>query len=257
VLQSYFDVLESKRTMWSRLLLLLAYPLIVVCGCFVLLMVITWFIMPPFHDMFEDFGVELPALTRITLGVSTFLQDWWWAVLLSAGILLAALVAGLATLGGAARFRQLFNTLPIVGPHLRSIGLARFCKLLAVLVEGEVPLPEAVELAGAGSGDADLEQGTAEVAAELQAGVLLADAASGHHQFPPQLVSVFRWQDRGAAFATTLRDTGDLLLVKAQSQVGPAAALLGPLMILTVAFAVGICLLSLFWPMFRLLNELS
>lgn len=132
--------LEARSAIKSAL----TYPLVVMGMSIVTMVVLVAFVLPRFVVFFEELDSELPLPTRMLLGFSGFLSDWWWAI---AAILLV-LVLGYIVLGrseSGRRFKsRVFLGLPVIGVIVRYAAVERFCRIIAAMMRAGVPLPEAM-----------------------------------------------------------------------------------------------------------------
>ena len=236
---------------------LLIYP-VVVLGAMIagLLLILVW-IVPQFKEIFEDFGVDLPAMTEGLFFVSDLLVEkgLWLA---GGGILVAAAVwAVLALSLDAVSRRQVISTIPLVGPLLRNVSLSQFTYLLAILVENRVPLPQALTLAGDGISDAQIRAACWHMAADVEAGEPLHESAQRLPGLPATLVEALAWQKHPDAFPDALRAVADMFEARVRSQTSFLAVIWEPAMIIGMGIVLGLMLIALFMPLVELLNELS
>ncbi|MDG3004022.1 type II secretion system F family protein [Paludisphaera mucosa] len=216
---------DLKRSFWIGM----AYPLLAISLAGVLFVLVDLLIVGKFEAIFLDFGVPLPTLTRFMLQVSHAVRLLWPAVL--AAVL--AIVAGWAFVGlilPRASRNSLLGRLPIFGPLWRFTSWAEFCHLLAMLLEADLPLPEALRLTGSGveNNDVDLacramarsvEQG-ASLSAAMQGGAVPAPTGPFDHLARPKP----QWDDVSGAPAdkdfgpAEAPPLGDLLEVEAGSR---------------------------------------
>jgi type IV pilus assembly protein PilC len=131
-----------------------AYPLVVLFAISALLAAVGWFFIPSFAKMFEEFGTQLPAMTRFHLALAPVLR---WAPAILAGLTVAFLAAWWILsrgAGGARALGSLVLRIPVVGRLARAVAMTRFTRTLASALRGKVPVPEAISLAGLASGNA-------------------------------------------------------------------------------------------------------
>ena len=119
-----------------------------------------------------------------------------------------------------------------------------------------MPLPEALRLAGSGTGDAYIGRATRRMATDVDGGLSLGHAAAPHRMVP-EVAHVFEWEGRYDAFSDVLRATGDICAAQARVQSGLIRVLVEPLAVFGVAVIVGIVTIALMMPMIQLLNSLA
>ncbi len=128
---------------------------------------------------------------------------------------------------------------------------------MGLLVEHRILLPDALRLAGSGSGDANLRQGSLLLAEDVSHGISLEDASRGRPHFPSSLVNVFRWERRDTAFSDALTSSAEIYAAMAKTQTGMVRVVCEPLLLIGVGVFMFIAIVALFMPLFQLLNELS
>ncbi len=254
-LDRYLDLERERREQRRGVRLSLAYPLLLSVCSAALLIGLIGLVVPMFQSITDDFGMEVPFASQALYNMAWLLRTYWRAglmIVLIVGISLWLVAGWISPKLRAA----ILNELPLVGPWRRNASLARFCRLLALLVEGQTPLPEAVRLAGAGA-DPVLASASEQLAVDLEAGIPPAEAVVHTPGFPRLLAPVFRWHDRGAAFPEGLEEVARLLRGKSELELGFFAALCEPVVILGVGVTFAAVVFSLFFPLVHLMQELS
>jgi type II secretory pathway component PulF len=144
-----------------------------------------------------------------------------------------------------------------VGPILRFIALTEFCRLLAMLIEAETPLPEAFELAGRGVGDADVAEACDRMAVAVSGGMPLSRAVLLWDSIPAGLGQLFRWAQGQRSLPEALRMAADMFEARARSQSAFAANVLNTFLALLILWWVGFALATLYLPLTSMLRVLS
>ena len=256
-LEQYLSRARESADRRRQVVLGLAYPLLLLVAGIAVLTAVSYFLVPNFRAIFEDFGVELPGLTLLVIGISDLLVAG--AVWLFPGLIvaLALIWTGVLVFGGPHAWRRLIYRTPIIGDPWRFAALSEFSHLLAVLVEGAEPLPVALRACGGASHNPDLARHAAMLADDVQRGTELVIGARSLSAFPPELTAFFLWANDRESFVDGLRAAGDIFDTRARAQIGVVTAVLEPVIILGVAGTLAMVLTALFLPLIKLLNELS
>jgi type IV pilus assembly protein PilC len=146
--------------------------------------------------------------------------------------------------------------IPIIGFLCRWAALARFSPVLSSLIEGHVPLDEALILAGDASGDAAIQDDCRKLAARVRSGETL-EVAGQMGQFPQSFLRALSAERHREGFTEILRSMADMYASRARALVALLVALLPGLMVLFVGFTVGLVVVSLYMPLYDLLKKLS
>lgn len=257
LLERYLELaraaVDQRRRVWLGML----YPVaLLVAACGVLSIFLIWAV-PQFRKIFEDFGTEMPSITRAVLDLSDlFVSGWPWMLSgLAVAVFSIPLIATLAG-GGPARRRVLY-AIPLVGGMWSDAALSRFCHLLGLLVGNGVPLPAALRMAGRGTADPLVEQVSRALAARVESGRRLTDTVPVVRPLSPLLAPVLRWETREEAFPDVLHGAGEVFGTRATVRASLVGILLEPLVVIGVAMTVGFIIIALFMPLIKLLNMLS
>ena len=246
-------VSDLRQTLW----LALAYPLILLLLLFPVGLLLLLRIVPQFGSIFEGFEVRLPAMTMALLTISELLVDhggWVLAILIGAILAIAVLIR--LALGKVAT-RRFVCRMPFIGPLLRCSALARFSPVLSVLVDGRVPIDEALILAGDAAGDAAIREDCRKLAASVRSGKTLEEAANESQGFPASFIRTLSWERHRDGFPEVLRSMADMYAGRARALVALLVAVLPVLVVVLVGSVVGLTVIALFMPLIELLNKLS
>jgi type IV pilus assembly protein PilC len=195
----------------------------------------------------------LPPLTTLFLR-ATGPAAWF----LAGG--LALLVAAAFLLGTgrtAAWVARLLYRIPLIGPLWRLGRLVEFSRLMAVLLEQEVPLPEALCLSAAGLSDAYLAHGCLQVAEGVESGRSLAECLALQPQFPPGMIPLVEWGQRAQAMADAFRASAEMFQGRVQTQGILLETILLPVTFLIIALFVGLFIVAMFMPMISSFEQLT
>jgi len=245
---------ELRRQLW----LALAYPFLLlsvaaVIGAFLFLIVV-----PMFGKIFEDFGTELPVITRGVVMLARFGVDYWYMCLLVAVVLAAAVTfCSLFLWQGHWLMAQRWSgSIPLIGPLFRLAALSEFCHLLGVFVSSEMPLATSVLVAGESSEDEWLKQATRQLALDIDRGIT-AEQAALTCGFPASLVQVLRETSSSHNLADALHGLAEVYSARTEVNSRLTSTIIEPFVMVVVVVGLGVVVVSLFMPLIKLLNDLS
>jgi type II secretory pathway component PulF len=241
---------EVRRTILSGLI----YSLVLM-SMGLLVVFFLAFVIPEFESIYNGFDVELPGLTAFILQLSRLVRAYWIGMLIGVALLVGGIV-GISSFTDRRIRDQVITAIPLIGPVRRNLSLSTFCRLLAVLVERQVPLSQALQAAGAGSRDGVIDAASRAMAADVERGESVAIAA-GQRQLPPRLAHLFRWSNQPEAFGKALRGSATMFEELAHARARLVPTVLEPIVIFGVGFFISLCILSLFMPLIELINNLS
>jgi type II secretory pathway component PulF len=253
VLDEFAVLTHRRQELRRRVAVSLAYPALLLAILALVIAGLHTMCVGDFAELFKGFGVKLPDLTRLLLSVPVA-AVWVFSAVVS--LPLAVIVAGYLAPPGA-RLSELVTWVPVVGPLLRWGALAEFCQLMAILLEGQVPLPEALRLAGAGVSSARLAKGCRWAAKEVEGGSPLDGVLTGAGQFPPSMTVLVAWGRQTGAPAEAFRAAAEMFEGRTQSQGSLLEAVLPPVAFLVLISLVGLWITALFLPLISLISNLS
>jgi len=256
VLGNFAEYATIGTDLRNRLLLDLSYPILAWCFALALMGFLWGVIGHSFEQIYKDFGVPLPGLTRAVIGASHFIRNYWWvaANVLALGVAVVLLMR--VFLKPAERF-SLVCQVPLLGRVWRWTSLAEWCHLLALLIESQLPLNEAVTLTGDGVCDADLARASRSMGGDITSGLPLAQTVARAGIFPSGLERMLNWAERNRGLPEALHMAGELFESRARAQSSVISAICSVLTFIFVLFAVVITVFALFVPLITLITKLS
>ena len=247
---------ELRRVFWSTL----AYPvfaLIVVVGLvgFVCSMSIKAF--DALINVSNDFGQQKPGSVEVLEVMARFITDHGLEIVL--GMLSIPVIAWLTLrfAVGPVRRRQILCGIPVLGPILRFASLTEFCHLLAMLVDADLPLPLAFELAGRSVRDAEVADACGRMKRAVEGGEPLSSAVLLWKSIPAGLGQLFYWSEGHRNLPEALHLAGDMFEARARSQSSFAGSLLATFVLLLILWWIGFAIATLYLPLFSLISRLS
>lgn len=244
---------EVKRSVWSTLL----YPLVLVTLFLFLFFLICMFLVRQFESIFLDFGIDFPLITRVLLSISRLVTGAGWSLLITPLVALALGYFAFYYLLDAPSRRRLTYAIPILGPLWKWTSLAEYSHYLAMLLECQIPLTQAVHLAAEGTGDALLQSTSQEVATRLEAGEPLDEAVATVRALPSAFRKLLHWAEGYQSLPETLHMIGDMFEAQARSRANFAGSAIGLFTILFVLWGVAFLVIGLFLPLITLISRLS
>jgi general secretion pathway protein F len=255
VLDRLADFLEEQAAIRSKVSTALAYPLLMmVVGCGVMLFLLA-FVVPKIVMVFEQNRASLPFITVLLLIVSHFMQKWWWALVIAA----CAAALSFDRMRDRPRFREaldrLWLKLPLVGPLIQKLALARLGKVLSLLLSSGVPVIRALEIASEVVSNRTYRGALDKVKIEIIEGGRLSSSLAKSPLFPPLLVHMVAVGEKGGELEQMLNRAGIAFEKEFDTSVTRGMALLEPLLVLAMGLAVGTVVVAVLLPIFQL-NQL-
>jgi general secretion pathway protein F len=252
VLEKLADDLEERQALRSKLIGATLYPAIVMLFSVLIVVVLLTFVVPQVASVFASTKLALPLLTVVMLGISSFLRNWGW-------LLLLLLAGGGAMLAFALRkeaFRERFDAawlqLPLVGRLARGYNAARFAGTLAMLAGAGVPILKALQAAAETLHNRAMRADAMDALVMVREGAPLASALAGKKRFPGLLAMFARLGEQTGQLPQMLARASAQLSAEVQRRAMAAATVLEPLLIVAMGVLVMLIVLAVLMPIIQL-----
>jgi type II secretory pathway component PulF len=248
VLAEWIENRRVARQHWRSVVSALTYPALTVALAILIYIVFATFVVQPLRMIVEDLHLRLPVNLNVLFWISTTGLVFF----LVACLTLAAMLVGLRLIGGRSVWSLMITHLPLIGSTWHWTGVAEMLRSLSLLVEHQIPLPEALRLTGGGIGDAYVGGLCRDLAVRVEGGTPLFLAIIQQRSLPLSIVPLVRWGQQSGAVADGLRSAAEMLEGRLRMQslllvqiVPPLIFLVVGVMILSLVGAIGATLLTL------------
>jgi type IV pilus assembly protein PilC len=257
VLLQIADNFEAEVKLRGKVKAAMTYPVVVFVIAVVAVIGMLLFIVPVFAGLFADLGSELPAPTRLLVVLSG-----WMRYAAPLGLML--IVAFVLTWPKVKLRPQVRNVvdpvklkLPVFGPLVRKIALARFARNLGTMMTSGVPILQSLEIVSSTTGSVVLERAIRDVQSSVRQGEALAQPLTNHAVFPPMVVQMMAVGEDTGALDTMLRKIAEFYDQEVEATTEALTALIEPLMIVVIGAIIGAMIVALYLPIFSLMNTIS
>ncbi|MBX3385777.1 MAG: type II secretion system F family protein [Phycisphaeraceae bacterium] len=230
----------------------MVYPSLLICVSIGVLGAMFGFVLPRFEGLFETLDAPLPPSTKIMMGISAWLKDWWF---LAIGGAIAAAVGTkvyLSTPSGRFMLHRTLVRLPQFGKIVRSLATARIARVLGVLLEGKVPLLEALQLTRDATGNLCYSQVIRDAEDRVVRGDNVSTAFAQSGLIPQAVVEAVKSGEKTGRLAAVLTSVADYLDEDNELIVKSLASIIEPMILLLLGLIVGFVAISMFLPLFDL-----
>ncbi|MFM7142471.1 MAG: type II secretion system F family protein, partial [Alphaproteobacteria bacterium] len=243
---------ESQARIRAKVRGALAYPVLMTAVSLGIVGFLLGFVVPRVTRIFAEQKQTLPLLTRVLLGVSNAVADWWWLVAAALAAGAGALALRLRRPEGRLRFDRLLLTMPLVGPVMTRIAVARFARTLSTLLANGIPLLPALDVAGEVTGNTALTGAVGEARAAIREGQGLAGPLKESGLFPPLLVHMVAVGERSGELESMLDKAAVAYEQEIEGTLSTATAVLEPVLIVVMGGVVLFIVLAILLPIFEI-----
>ncbi len=257
ILQRLATYVEKAVRLRAAVKSALIYPVAVVSMAFLIVGALLKWVVPIFANLFAGLGVNLPLPTRIVMGLSGFVQTFWWVFFVG----LFAIYFGVKQIRKHPRGRYYFDKLllyvPVIGTLLRKIAVGRFTRTLGTLITSGVPILEGLSITAKTSGNAVLEEALMKVRKAIEEGRTIVDPLRECGVFPNMVTQMIGVGEATGAMDSMLQKIADFYEEEVDAATKDMLAMLEPFIIGALGIMIGGIVISLYMPLFAMIAKLA
>jgi type IV pilus assembly protein PilC len=257
ILQRLATYVEKAVKLKAAVKSALIYPVAVVSMAGLIVGALLKWVVPIFANMFVGLGVSLPLPTRIVIGLSAFIGQFWWFFIVGA----VAVFFGFRQIRKDPRGKYWMDyimlKLPIIGLLLRKIAVARFTRTLGTLITSGVPILEGLTITARTSGNAVLEEALMKVRKAIEEGRTIVDPLRECGVFPNMVTQMIGVGEATGAMDSMLQKIADFYEDEVDAATKDMLAMLEPVIIGLLGVSIGGIVISLYMPLFSMISKLS
>ncbi len=247
-----FEHMEFERYMREQVTSALRYPMFVVMAMAAAITVVNLFVIPAFAKVFQGFGAELPLMTRILLGFSNFMINWWPAMLVGLVVAIFAFRSWVATRSGRMQWEAMVLRFPIAGKIVRKAAMARFARSFALGMRSGVPIMQALTNSSHTVDNSYIGAKIEGMRDTVERGesVLRSAIASGF--FSPVVLQMLAVGEESGALDDMMEEVGQMYQREVEYELKTLGQQIEPILIVCLGALVLVLALGIFLPMWDL-----
>lgn len=253
VLKQIADFTEHQQELKGRVFGAMAYPaFLLVTGVGVVWGMLIWFV-PKFAGVFERMAErdELPWATTALMALSKYAGTYWLVTIVAINVAVVLARRHIKTEHGLRQWHRLTISLPALGPVVRSLAVARFCRILGTLLKNGVPILQSLRIAKDATGNRVLTDAIASAADSVSSGKSLAAPLSQSKQFPAEVIEMISVGEEANNLEHVLVNVADTMERRTHRLLELAVRLLEPLMLIAMAAMILFVVIGLLLPVMK------
>ena len=254
ILDFLADYLEKQSILIGKMRNALIYPIFVIGLFIVVVFVMMTMVLPQMMPIFTEAKVKLPLITQIIVSMSTFLQSYWWAMIVVAVITTVLFIDYMQTSEGKAIVDEVSLRLPVFGNLFQYLYLARFAESTKVLIQGGLTIPQAVEISSHTIGNYVYRDILHEAAQNIRKGQLLSQALKNAPYFPPLVGQLIAVGESTGRLETLLSKISDYYGRQVDDKVSNLVELIQPMLLVVIGVMVAGLFAAILLPLYSLTN---
>jgi len=258
VLNRLATQLEKEDSIRRAVKSAMVYPILIGSFAIIVLIGMMLFLIPIFAGMYKELGnAKLPFLTRIMMGVSNAMLAFPWDILILVAIIAA--VYGLIRLKRTDRGTHAWDRMKLhipmgIGEIIRKLAVARFSRTLGTLITSGVPILQAIEITGQAAGNAVIEDAMEDVQQSVKEGQSITAPLERVSVFPAMVTQMISVGEETGSLDAMLNKIADFYEDEVNAAVKSLTSILEPILMLFVGGLVGTVVISMYLPIFNMMN---
>jgi len=257
VLNRLAQYVEQQEDLRQQVKNALFYPLILVIAGIAVVVLIVTFVMPKFVEVFNRAEVPLPIPTQIFYASGLAMTNYWYLFILAIGLAIAGFKMYARTEKGGYRIDRMKLDLPVTGPLVRKLVIARFSRTLATLVDSGVPILHALDIVRDVAGNRIIGDVVTDVRDSVEGGERIAKKLEESGEFPPDMVQMIAVGEETGRLGHMLNKIAGYYDNAVGYTLKKLIALIEPVFIVVLGILVGFIMASMLLPMFDMIKTIS
>jgi type IV pilus assembly protein PilC len=249
--------LEKNDALVRKVKGAMVYPAVIVSVAVIAIAVLLIFVIPTFESMFASVDMELPLPTKVVIGASKVLVQWWWAIIIGIGVLVFGLRSYYMTSDGRKRIDGLALNAPVIGDLLRKSAVSRFTRTLGTLISSGVSILDGLEITAKTAGNRVIHDAVMQSRASIAGGETIAGPLAASAVFPPMVISMIAVGEQTGGLDEMLSKIADFYDSEVDVAVSALLSLMEPIMIVVLGVVVGGMVVAMYLPIFDMVNAVQ
>ena len=244
---------EKTEAIKAKVRKAMFYPAAVITVAIAVMGILLYWVVPQFQALFQGFGADLPAFTRLVIQLSDIIQQWWWLILIAIAV---AVLLYIHARRKNYKFRRFIDSmllkLPIIGNIFYKSVVARFARTLSTMFAAGVPLVEALDSVAGASGNLPFEEGIRQMRVQVATGQQLQLAMANTGLFPNMAQQMVAIGEESGSLDSMCTKVADIYEQEVDNQVDALSSLLEPFIMVIIGVLVGGLVIAMYLPIFQL-----
>jgi type IV pilus assembly protein PilC len=207
--------------------------------------------------MFASVNMALPLPTRIVIGASRVLTQWWWAILGVIGVGIYGVRQYYGTQGGRRQIDWMLLNAPVLGDVLRKSAVSRFTRTLGTLISSGVSILDGLEITAKTAGNRVIHDAVMQSRQSIAGGETIAAPLEASGVFPPMVISMVSVGEQTGGLDEMLAKIADFYDEEVDVAVSALLSLMEPVMIVVLGVVVGGMVVAMYLPIFDMVNAVQ
>lgn len=245
--------MQKNQKLTSKVRGAMIYPAVIIVAMIGIAFFVVLYILPKLLVMFEEMDAELPLITRALINLTNFMQSYWWLIVIILIIIIALFGKAMRNYNFRRAIHRINLSMPIFGPIIKKINLARFTTTLSSLLASTIPIIEAVKISSDVLGNIIYKENLAVAANSLKQGENLSKIlATFPKNFPSMVTEMIMVGEQTGRIEKMLQELSDYYNDEVDDTMNNFTAIIEPVIILMLGIGVAGIVVAVMMPMYSL-----
>ena len=251
-LERLANELERDYEMRSQLTNACIYPAVIFAVGIITVLIIMFFVIPKMSLMYDELGETLPLVTRVLVGMSTFMLRFWWVII--GGLIAGAYGVKRLTVLAVHNYRvgAMLLKIPIWGKLIQRENIVRASKTMGLLLASGVPVLESLAITDTILSNAVYKRSIEEARTNVQQGMPLSETFAASSPFPLVVVNLIAVGEESGGLDTAFEQIAQLFEKELDREIKLVMRLIEPMLIICIGSMVGLIAVAMFLPIFQI-----
>ncbi|MEM7246996.1 MAG: type II secretion system F family protein [Acidobacteriota bacterium] len=255
VLTRFVDFTRKTEALRSRVRAALTYPVLLTGMSLALVALLLFYILPSFSSFYSEFGRELPAITDLVVGISLFLQGNAIWIFGGLAIAIVAFKVYKGTPAGRFTIDRLTLRIPFLGGILRKYNVSQYCRTLATMLQGGIPLVTSLQTTGEALDNQAIAQAVQRATEDVREGMPLWQSLDDTGEIPDLAIEMTKVGESTGDLPAMLSDVSGFYDEQVDEAMTRAVSLFEPLLLIIMGSLIAFLLLAMYLPIFQLAGQ--
>ncbi|MBO0724537.1 MAG: type II secretion system F family protein [Blastocatellia bacterium] len=257
VLRRYVEYTKSVAQLRRKIRGALTYPVMLLCAAFVLISILTTFVIPQFSMLYDNLGGKLPLITRYVVGVSSAVRTNFYWILPSLLIIGAAIYSWRKTENGRRTMDRWVLKIPVLGDLIKQLTTAQFSRSLGTLLRGGLTLVESFQIALQSISNRELLRSTEPALSKIREGKPFTESLAAGGWTPELAIDMMGVGERSGSLREMLDEVAGFYDAETETKLGQLTSLIEPVILLIMAGVVITILLAIYLPLLQMVSNVG
>lgn len=256
VLERLAEQLQKDYDLISKIKAAVTYPIVVMVALVGIVILMLIFVVPQLKSVFADIGAELPLTTRIVLGTSDIIRNYWYVWIIVIVGLYLAIRFWIKTPKGSLSWDRLKLKIPVIGPLIKKIYMARFSRTMGALIASGLPMLEVIETVKSVMPNKVYSQAFDRISEDIKNGKTLSETLKNQRIFPAMIYHLISTGEKSGKIDYIMLTMADFFDKEVENTTSNLSTMIEPILIIIIGAGVGFVVASVIMPIYSLVNVL-